>query len=281
VGFRSFAIIGAGHMGRFIVDELLRLKAIGTISSVTIISRSDRHASHPEWVAKGVNLATIDYNDQASIVAAFEGVDVAISTVKNIPDGIQNQKVLADAAKVAGVKIFVPSEWGSPSVKIEGGIAYKAEILDYLREIGLPFTVLYTGPWPDLIMQPFFGFDLKNGKAVVPGLGDTPITFTGRPDIARYVGYVFTNLPAEKLEWKEFHLEGERTTFNEILKFYQEKTGKALEISHIPPSELEKRPGLVSALAHRWDMGDGVVGDNLDNDLYPGWNPKKAVDCIE
>jgi hypothetical protein len=142
---------------------------------------------------------------------------------------------------------------------------------------------------------------LKNGKAVVPGLGDTPITFTGRPDIARYVGYVFTNIPAEKLEWKEFHLEGERTvgtiytlvsllttkhsrslqTFNEILKFYQEKTGKALEISHIPPSELEKRPGLVSALAHRWDMGDGVVGDNLDNDLYPGWNPKKAVDCIE
>jgi uncharacterized protein YbjT (DUF2867 family) len=114
----------------------------------------DRHLSHPEWVAKGVNLATIDYNDQASIVAAFEGVDVAISTVKNIPDGIQNQKVLADAAKVAGVKIFVPSEWGSPSVKIEGGIAYKAQILDYLREIGLPYAVLYTGPWPDLIMQP-------------------------------------------------------------------------------------------------------------------------------
>lgn len=140
---------------------------------------------------------------------------------------------------------------------------------------------------------------MKNGKAVVPGLGNTPISFTGRPDIARYVGYVFTNLPAEKLKWKEFHLQGERTvctictlsnylqlsislqTFNEILRLYQEKTGNTLEISHIPPSELEKRPGLVPALALRWDAGDGVVSENLDNDLYPGWNPKKAVDCIE
>ena len=193
----------------------------------------DRHASHPEWITKGANLAIIDYNDQASIVAAFEGVEVAISTIKNHPDGIQNQKHLADAAKVAGVKIFVPSEWGSPSVKIEGGIAYKAQIRDYLREIGLPYTALHTGPWPDLIVQPYvlfsaysyfshtdtaslsdksyFGFDLKNRKVVVPGLGNTPISFTGRPDIARYVGYVFTNLPAEKLEWKEFYLEGERT----------------------------------------------------------------------
>ena len=152
-----------------------------------------------------------------------------------------------------------------------------------------------------LSAKSFFGFDFENGKVVVPGLGNTLITFTGRPDIARYVGYVFTNLPAEKLEWKEFHLEGERTvgtihilvsllttkysrslqTFNEVLKSYQEKTGKTLEITHIPPSELEKRSGLIPALALRWDMGDAVVGENLDNDLYPGWNPKKAVDCID
>ena len=57
----------------------------------------------------------------------------------------------------------------------------------------------------------FFGFDLANGEATVSGLGDAPISFTGRPDIARYVGFVFTTLPAEELEWKAFRLEGERT----------------------------------------------------------------------
>lgn len=57
----------------------------------------------------------------------------------------------------------------------------------------------------------FFGFDLVNGKVAIPGIGDTPITFTGRPDIARYLGFIFTNLPAEKIEWRVFRLEGERT----------------------------------------------------------------------
>jgi hypothetical protein len=50
-----------------------------------------------------------------------------------------------------------------------------------------------------------------DGKVTVPGIGDAPISFTGRSDIARYVGFVFTDLPVEKLEWKVFRLEGERT----------------------------------------------------------------------
>ena len=49
-----------------------------------------------------------------------------------------------------------------------------------------------------------------DGKVTVPGVGDALISFTGRSDIARYVGFVFTDLPVEKLEWKVFRLEGER-----------------------------------------------------------------------
>ena len=56
-----------------------------------------------------------------------------------------------------------------------------------------------------------FGFDFANGKVTVLGIGDAPISFTGRPDVARFIGFVFTNLPAEKLEWKVLRLEGERT----------------------------------------------------------------------
>jgi hypothetical protein len=69
-------------------------------------------------------------------------------------------------------------------------------------------------------------------------------------------------------------------SFNEILKSYEEKTGKTLEINRIPPSELEKRSDPVSALTLRWERGEGVVGDPLDNDLYPGWNPKKVLEYI-
>jgi len=64
------------------------------------------------------------------------------------------------------------------------------------------------------------------------------------------------------------------------LRSYQEKTGKTLEITHIPPSELEKRTDFAAGIALRWERGEGVVGDSVDNDLYPGWNPKKVLEYI-
>ena len=45
----------------------------------------------------------------------------------------------------------------------------------------------------------------------VPGGGDTPISFTGSVDVARYIVHILTTLPKEKLEWKVFRMEGERT----------------------------------------------------------------------
>lgn len=54
------------------------------------------------------------------------------------------------------------------------------------------------------------GYDFANGKATVLGTGDAEISFLSRPDIARYVGFIFTNLPIEKFEWKVFRLEADR-----------------------------------------------------------------------
>ena len=87
-------------------------------------------------------------------MAALVGVDVVISAVSGAPDGIQSQKILADAAKAAGVKIFAPSEFGTPSAKPEGGVALKKQIRDHLQEIGLPYAILYTGPFADILFKP-------------------------------------------------------------------------------------------------------------------------------
>ena len=64
------------------------------------------------------------------------------------------------------------------------------------------------------------------------------------------------------------------------MKSYQEKSGKSLAINYIPASELEKRTDFVSLITLRWERGEGVVGEPLDNELYPGWNPKKVLEHI-
>lgn len=118
----------------------------------------DASASHPEWVTQGARFVVIDYDDRSTLAAAFEGVDVVISTVRATPDGIGGQKVLADAAKAAGVRIFAPSEFGTPSAKLEGGIALKRQARDHLQEIGLPYAILYTGPFTDVLFSPYVSF---------------------------------------------------------------------------------------------------------------------------
>lgn len=112
----------------------------------------DLSTSHPGWVTQGAKFATIDYDDRSTLAAAFEGVDVVISTVG--ASAILAQKLLADAAKAAKVKIFAPSEFGTPSAKLEGGIALKRQTRDYLQEIGLPYAILYTGPFADMLFSP-------------------------------------------------------------------------------------------------------------------------------
>ena len=72
-------------------------------------------------------------------------------------------------------------------------------------------------------------------------------------------------------------------SFNEIVKEYEAKTGKKVEVTYIPVSELDARlasnPQDVSAFLHKlWATTD--VHLETDNHLYPGWNPSSAVDNV-
>jgi hypothetical protein len=50
----------------------------------------------------------------------------------------------------------------------------------------------------------FLGLGVTNGKVSVGGSGNKRISFTFRPDIARYPSYVLMHLPAEQLNYHFF-----------------------------------------------------------------------------
>jgi hypothetical protein len=54
-----------------------------------------------------------------------------------------------------------------------------------------------------------YGLDITNGKMTVGGDGSTPMPFTSRPDIARYLSYVLTHLPADQLKNRSFTIAGD------------------------------------------------------------------------
>lgn len=61
----------------------------------------------------GVNLRVVNYDDKTELVDALRGIHTALSFIQLVSNSENNsQKNLIDAAIIAGVKRFAPSEWG-------------------------------------------------------------------------------------------------------------------------------------------------------------------------
>ncbi|KAN0140140.1 NAD-P-binding protein [Lactarius tabidus] len=277
-GYKNFAVVGAGNIGAFIIHQLLTDKAAGTINDVVVLTRQGSKTT----VGTGANLVTVDYSNKESIKKALTGVDVVISTLPGT--ALDVQPGIAEAAKEAGVKLFVPSEFGGPTEgATEGLFGSKANIQERLKEIGIPYALFYTGPFADFLWVPYLDLDIANGKVSVGGDGSKRIPFTSRTDIARYVSYVLTHVPADQLKNRSFTMAGDTKSFNEVVKEYQTKTGKNVEVTYIPISELDARlasnpQDFVAYLHKLWATTEGPL--KTDNHLYPSWNPSSVVDNI-
>lgn len=96
----------------------------------------------------------MDYESTESIKKALAGIDVFICAW-GAPT-ITKQIDLAEPAKEAGVKLFVPSEYGADTKEIMK-IPFQAAKLDVqkkLKDVGLPYTLFQTGTWSDTCFVP-------------------------------------------------------------------------------------------------------------------------------
>ncbi|KAG9106387.1 hypothetical protein FRC07_008849 [Ceratobasidium sp. 392] len=143
---KSVAIAGAsGLVGRRIVDNLLNVGGF----EIRILVRGSSNLE--DFEKHGTSMRTISYDDQSSIVKALVGVDVLVSAVAE--SALESAQVaLIQAAKEAGVKLFVPSEFGvyfaddsnrSPTIQAKKAVLRKA------KEVGLPVAEIHSGGFPE------------------------------------------------------------------------------------------------------------------------------------
>ncbi|KAH9980936.1 NAD-P-binding protein [Lactifluus volemus] len=277
-GYKNFAVLGAGNTGSFIIHQLLEHKSAGTINNVVVLTRQESKTT----VEGDAKVIPVDYSNKQSVKDALAGVDVVICTIATAALGAQAG--IAQAAKEAGVKLFVPSEFGGLTARAtEGVVGQKAWVHDHLKALSLPYALFYTGIYSDFVWPPFL--NIASGKVSVGGDGNSLVPFTSRTDIARYVCYVLTHLPADQLENRAFKLFGDIKSFNEVFKAYEAKSGKKVEVTYIPISELDARIAanpmdLVSYLHKLWATVDPIQALDNDNYLYPDWNPSQMIDNI-
>lgn len=158
------AITGAnGHLGQATIQALLTKVPATEIIAVV---RDPQKAA--DLQAQGVQVRTGDYNDPASLTAAFRGADkvLLISTTETeLELRRQQHRNVIEAAKQAGVPHLIytsvvnPS-FGSPFVASPGHAATEAD----LRASGLGYTIFRNTLYLDLIPGLIGEGTLPSGK---------------------------------------------------------------------------------------------------------------------
>ena len=150
---KNVIVIGAsGNVGQLITSSLLA--ANFTVSALT---RSTSTATFPPHVA----VHKTDYTHE-SLLAAFRNKDAIVSAIATYSTA--QQKDVINAAVEAGVKRFLPSEFGVDTSRPEiyeclPPAIMKQEVVQYLKTKegeGLSWTAICVGAWFDWVRYMLF-----------------------------------------------------------------------------------------------------------------------------
>ncbi|KAJ4142989.1 hypothetical protein NW765_000127 [Fusarium oxysporum] len=233
MSYKSVVLLGAsGNLGKLTLQTFL-----DSDLSVTAVIRTTSQATFPE----GINVVKSDFNVE-SLSKVFEGQDAVISLFPIL--SLEAQAIAIEAAIAAGVKRFIPSEYGSDSTNpdVIAAVPFfeaKKKYLDYLksREDAISWTGLITGPFFDWgLPMGIWGFDLINKKAQLFDGGNTKFTASNGAQVGRALVAILAN-PAKTAN-KLVSVESFTTTQSEVLAVLEKATGTEWARTEIPVEEV-------------------------------------------
>ncbi|KFH42775.1 Isoflavone reductase-like protein [Hapsidospora chrysogenum ATCC 11550] len=146
--FKNIALAGAsGALGTHVLEKL---QASGKFNIRVL-----RRIGSPSTFPSNVNVVDVDFDSVDALTAALKDQDAVVSTVGMAQ--ILPQRTIIDAAIAAGVKRFIPSEFGSdlsnPRNRTSPVYAHKVQIQEYISEkaktSGITYTYIYNNAFLD------------------------------------------------------------------------------------------------------------------------------------
>ncbi|KAG6903358.1 hypothetical protein C0995_013111 [Termitomyces sp. Mi166 len=223
--YSSFAVVGTGYFSLPIIKALLQQKA-----SVLVLTRSLPKSELPE----GVKAMELKHTDIASIAWALQQnhIEVVISTIN--ADDLAFQNSIAEVSKGAGVKLFLPSDFGIPT---------QESTQDSCAAMDKSTKMI-----PDLVGSKY------NGKVnLLENIqGKTPISFTSVDDTAGFVAHVLTRHDPAHLAYTSFKIEGQRASIIDIASIL----GMSIEqVSEVPSPQFP----LAGFFQEYFETGRGTI----------------------
>lgn len=192
---KRIAVAGAGSLGIPVVKALVEASF-----PVTVLTRSNTPTRISLDPTADVSYVTVDYSSVQSLTSALRGHLGVVSTLT--PTSTGSQGPLIEAAKAAGVKRFVPAEFGAdmmnPNTRKLPVFQGKAITEDKLVEVAasepsFTYTLVFNGAFLDWGIEYAFLLDAKNRSAAVFDSGDKAFSVTTLATVAKAVAAVFKN----------------------------------------------------------------------------------------
>lgn len=212
-----------------------------------------RKTSHPARVGLlegiGCEIVVGDLQDKASLDRACAGAETVITTASTTMSrqphdsfektDLKGQLNLIDAAERHDVKRFV-------MISISGNIendtrlcTLKREVEEHLRESGVAYTILRPSCFMEIWLSPMVGFDPQNGKAVVFGSGQEPISYISMLDVADFAVHAVDSAAAAN---RTIEIGGpEALAPNDVVKVFEKELSRVVQVTHVPKEALEQQ----------------------------------------
>ncbi|KAF9928830.1 hypothetical protein BGZ67_006756 [Mortierella alpina] len=224
----TIAVAGAtGTLGAPVTNALLEVGYKVKILTRSTVSNDVLAA----YQSKGAHIVFDAYAGK-NLQNALQGVDILLSTVSSLSGNFYNGQVaLIDAAKAAGVKRFVPSEFGLDGIKhtkqndLHVFLRDKAKLREYIEKSGLEHTYIFIGLFAEFL--PAFGFDLKNKTATLHAPSTTQFSITSLADIGQFTALALASPHSRNATLRAV---SHTATFQEYLQLFEKATGGKWQI---------------------------------------------------
>jgi len=246
-----------GATGALGFEICRRLRAAGK-SVRALVRRASDPVRKDALSGLGADLVEGDLKDGASLERACRGASAVITTPTAITARDQSdnfetvdrhgQMDLIDAARAARVSHFVfvsaSGTFGSNPL-----IDAKREVERHLQRSGLTYTILRPTFFAEIWLSSHLGFDAQNAKARVYGTGRNKASYISLEDVAEFAVQSLVN-PAARNAVLE--LGGpEALSQLEVVRIFEEVTGRKFELEFVPEEELLARRAAASSPVER------------------------------
>lgn len=251
-------IAGAtGNLGKRITKALA---SEGADVRVIVRNGTDK-GKIEELKTLGATVITLNFTDQSALQEACKGVHCVVSALAGLEDVILGvQKTILDAAVIAGVPRFIPSDYSLDFRPFSDGenrnLDLRRRFHAYLDQQAIQATSIFNGAFMELLTNEMPMILPKRKLIIYWGKADHKMCFTTLDDTAAFTAKV----ALEEASPRYLRITGDAISPQQILKVVNELSPQPFRLM---------RAGGLGLLGLLIKVGRTIAPGK--NQLYPAW----------